>query len=163
MVIIWILIRIELKAPIFKQTRLGINKIKFTLYKYRTMKMDTASLGSHLVNSSQVTKLGHYLRKYKLDELPQLYNVLIGDMSLVGPRPCLSNQSEVINERDKNGIFSIRPGITGTSQLKKIDMSTPKELAISDKDLINKITLFTYFNIIFKTAIGKGRGDANIN
>lgn len=161
LMLIWLLIRIELKSPIFVQKRVGHHKRIFSLYKFRSMKMNTKSVGSHMVESSQVTKLGHYLRRLKLDELPQLFNVLMGDMSLVGPRPCLPNQNDVIAQREIRGVFDVRPGITGVSQLRKIDMSTPKELAISDAELINKITLPLYFSILLKTFLGKGSGDAN--
>ena len=91
--------------------------------------MGTASVASHLASATSITPFGNFLRKSKLDELPQLWNVLKGEMSLVGPRPCLFNQEELIAERDKRGVFEVRPGITGLAQVNTIDMSTPELLA----------------------------------
>jgi O-antigen biosynthesis protein WbqP len=145
--------------PIFKQKRLGKDKIEFTLYKFRTMKLDTQNEATHLVSSSQITVLGHLLRKSKLDELPQLWNVLNGEMSLVGPRPCLINQHELIKERSKLGIFSVKPGITGLAQINKIDMSIPKYLAKKDAQMISTLSFSKYFYYIYMTILGKGRGD----
>lgn len=117
-------------------------------------------MASHLADSAQISKLGAFLRKTKLDELPQLYNVLVGDMSLVGPRPNLDNQIELIGFRDRKGVYSQRPGITGLSQIQNIDMSTPELLALTDKQMIESLTLSKYFTYIIKTATGSGFGDA---
>jgi O-antigen biosynthesis protein WbqP len=103
--------------------------------------------------------MGFILRKSKLDELPQLFNVLLGDMSFFWPRPNLFNQEELINERDSRGVYSVRPGITGLAQINKIDMSTPKLLAETDTKMIRKLTVNNYFFYIFKTLQGKGFGD----
>ncbi|MDO3377810.1 sugar transferase [Geoalkalibacter halelectricus] len=100
-------------SPIFRQERVGRNKKPFVLVKFRTMKVGTASVASHLASSSAITPLGNFLRRTKIDELPQLWNVLKGEMSLVGPRPNLFNQEELIAERDKLGVYAVRPGITG--------------------------------------------------
>lgn len=146
--------------PLIIQERVGKNKKKFNLVKFRTMSLETNQLASHLVSSKQVTKYGSFLRRTKLDELPQLWNVMVGNMSLVGPRPNLFNQIELIEERDKLNIYKVKPGITGLAQIKKIDMSTPKLLAETDFTMISKINLFTYFTFIFKTIFGAGKGDA---
>lgn len=146
--------------PLIIQERVGKNKKKFSLVKFRTMSLETNQLASHLVSSKQVTNYGGFLRRTKLDELPQLWNVFIGDMSLVGPRPNLLNQIELIKERDKLNIYNVRPGITGLAQIKKIDMSTPKLLAETDYKMILKMNLFRYFTFIFKTIFGAGKGDA---
>ena len=136
-------------SPLFFQTRVGRNKKPFTLIKFRTMPVDTESVATHLVGASSVTKLGAFLRKTKLDELPQLINVVKGEMSLVGPRPNLFNQIELIEEREKRSVYSVRPGITGLAQVNEIDMSEPEKLAEWDQRInpnndCEKI-LFLYF------------------
>lgn len=146
-------------SPIFRQERVGRHKKSFTLFKFRTMKVDTASVSSHLASLSSITPFGHFLRRTKLDELPQLWNVLKGEMSLVGPRPGLFNQDELIEARQRSGVFNVRPGITGLSQINKIDMATPDLLAASDAKMIAEMSLLNYFKFIFHTLIGKGGGD----
>ncbi len=146
-------------SPLFTQERIGRGKKPFMLVKFRTMKLDTASVASHLASSASITRFGHFLRKTKLDELPQLWNVLKGDMSLVGPRPGLFNQFELTVAREKHGVFRIRPGITGLAQINDIDMSTPELLAETDKKMIDELSLTNYFKFIILTVAGKGRGD----
>lgn len=146
-------------SPIFKQERVGKNQKPFNLYKFRTMRVGTQSVASHLASQSSITKFGAFLRKSKLDELPQLVNVLLGDMSLVGPRPNLFNQTELIQERDSRGVYNYLPGITGLAQINEIDMSTPKELAIKDAEMLENLTVSDYFGYIFATVGGKGQGD----
>ena len=146
-------------SPLFMQERVGRNKNIFVLIKFRTMSLDTASVASHLASTSSITKLGGFLRKTKLDELPQLWNVLKGEMSLVGPRPGLFNQIELTEEREKLGVFSVQPGITGLAQVSEIDMSTPKLLAETDSEMIKSLNIKSYFTYIFMTVLGKGSGD----
>lgn len=146
-------------APIFLQTRVGKNQKAFTLLKFRTMKTGTPSTASHLANPSAVTPLGKILRKTKLDELPQLVNVLKGDMSLVGPRPGLYNQIELTKARNRLGIYTVRPGITGLAQIKGIDMSNPELLAKVDAKMISSLSTQKYFRYILMTLAGNGRGD----
>lgn len=146
-------------SPVFRQERVGRNKKPFTLVKFRTMKKDTASVASHLASASAITPFGHFLRRTKLDELPQLWNVLKGEMSLVGPRPCLFNQDELIAERENRGVLAARPGITGLAQINNIDMSTPRLLAETDQKMLENLTLGAYFKYIFMTVAGKGAGD----
>lgn len=124
------------------------------------MKINTDSVASHLAPTSSITRFGNFLRKTKLDELPQLWNVLVGDMSLVGPRPNLFNQHELIAVRESLGIFDVRPGITGLAQIQNIDMSTPEELAKTDKEMLNSLNLRNYFRYVFLTVLGGGQGDA---
>ncbi|RAU18150.1 sugar transferase [Nitrincola tibetensis] len=150
-------------SPIFRQTRVGRNLQPFTLVKFRTMKPETASVATHLANSSDITPFGHFLRRTKLDELPQLWNVLKGEMSLVGPRPCLFNQHELIQERDALGVFNVRPGITGLAQVNNVDMSTPAMLAAMDQQMILNLNLRQYFRYIFLTVLGKGQGDRTVS
>jgi lipopolysaccharide/colanic/teichoic acid biosynthesis glycosyltransferase/nucleoside-diphosphate-sugar epimerase len=146
-------------SPFFRQVRVGIRRKPFTLLKFRTMKLNTASVPSHLVCASAVSGYGRFLRRTKLDELPQLWNVIRGDMSLVGPRPGLFNQLELTQARLDRGIFNVRPGITGLAQVSKIDMSTPQLLAETDERMIRTMTLRNYFRYILFTVIGKGSGD----
>ncbi|WP_280570249.1 sugar transferase [Chromohalobacter sp. 296-RDG] len=146
-------------SPLFRQERVGRDKKPFTLVKFRTMKVDTISVASHLANSASITRFGHFLRRTKLDELPQLWNVLKGDMSLVGPRPGLFNQEELTAERAKRGVFDVRPGVTGLAQVSDIDMSTPQLLAETDQRMIQEQNLTHYFRYIIMTATGKGAGD----
>lgn len=146
-------------SPIFRQQRVGRNQKPFTLVKFRTMKQDTAHVASHLASASSITPFGRFLRRTKLDELPQLWNVLKGEMSLVGPRPCLFNQFELIEERQAKGVFKVRPGITGLAQINDIDMSTPQLLATTDARMIEQLSVRFYFSLILQTLTGKGRGD----
>ncbi|TPH17048.1 sugar transferase [Litorilituus lipolyticus] len=147
-------------SPIFVQQRVGKNKKPFNLIKFRTMTVDTKSVASHLANSASITGLGKFLRKSKIDELPQLINVLKGEMSFVGPRPNLFNQEELINERSSRNVYSVLPGITGLAQVNNIDMSSPKLLAETDQEMIKSITVKNYFKYIIQTATGSGSGDA---
>ena len=123
MLFVFILCFLDTRSPIFWQKRLGQDQVPFTLIKFRTMTSDTSSVATHLVNPEKITRLGKFLRKTKLDELPQLWNVLSGKMSLVGPRPGLPSQLELTKERQLRKVFSVRPGITGLSQINEIDMS----------------------------------------
>lgn len=149
----------ETRSPIFRQERVGQNQKPFTLVKFRTMRPDTASVASHLADASAITALGRFLRRTKLDELPQLWNVLKGEMSLVGPRPCLFNQEELIQERAARNVFDIPPGITGLAQVQEIDMSTPKLLAETDAQMLETLCVKDYFRYILLTVTGKGAGD----
>lgn len=157
--LIYVLGLIDTGSPIFFQERVGRDKEPFTLVKFRTMKPDTASVASHLADASAITPLGLFLRRSKLDELPQLWNVLKGEMSFVGPRPCLFNQVELIEERDRRKVFRVRPGITGLAQINNIDMSTPKILAEVDASMLQSLSLMSYFRYIIMTVSGKGAGD----
>ena len=146
-------------SPLFFQTRVGQFQRPFRLVKFRTMKPSAASVATHLADPTAVTKLGTVLRKTKLDELPQLWNVLRGDMSLVGPRPCLFNQTELMSERATRKVFDIRPGITGLAQIQGIDMSTPVLLAETDAQMATNLTVANYLRYILATVFGAGSGD----
>ena len=145
--------------PVFRQKRVGKNKKAFMLYKFRTMNKNTKSVATHLANQSDVTRFGSFLRKTKLDELPQLMNVLKGDMSLVGPRPCLYNQEVLIREREKRGVYNYKPGITGLAQINDVDMSTPVKLSEYDAKMLKDLNLAKYIKYILATVTGKGQGD----
>jgi O-antigen biosynthesis protein WbqP len=146
-------------SPIFRQERIGKVKKPFYLMKFRSMHVNAPSVATHLASASSITRYGSFLRRSKLDELPQLWNVLKGDMSLVGPRPNLFNQTELIEERTKRDVYEVRPGITGLAQIQKIDMSTPQLLAETDAMMISQLNIFYYFKYIFLTVFGKGFGD----
>lgn len=150
---------LDTRSPFFRQERVGRHQQPFVLVKFRTMRPDTASVASHLADVSAITPFGSFLRRTKLDELPQLWNVLKGEMSLVGPRPCLFNQEELIVERAARGVFEVRPGITGLAQISEIDMSTPLLLAKTDAQMISAMSLRNYFYYISATVLGKGAGD----
>lgn len=157
--LLWLVGWFDTGSPLFRQERVGRHQKPFILVKFRTMRPDTASVATHLADSSAVTPLGHFLRRSKLDELPQLWNVLKGEMSLVGPRPCLFNQNELIAERAAQGIFDVRPGITGLAQIQGIDMSTPRLLAETDARMLKDMNMAAYFKYILKTVAGSGSGD----
>ena len=159
MLLICIIGYLDTGSPIFRQQRVGRYKKPFILIKFRTMKPGTASVGTHLARADSITLFGSFLRKSKLDELPQLINVLFGQMSLVGPRPGLYNQKELTKEREKLGVYTTRPGITGLGQVNEVDMSTPAKLAEYDQRMIETLTLGLYFKLIIATALGKGTGD----
>jgi len=159
MIFLLIICLSESPKPIFVQKRVGKNQVPFNLYKFRTMKVNSPSLASHLVSQNQVTPIGRIIRLLKLDELLQLINVLKGDMSLIGPRPCLFNQKELISERDKYNLFSVKPGISGLAQIKGIDMSKPFLLAKTEHNMISNFSQIKYFKYLFLTFSGKGKGD----
>ena len=159
MVLIFILGYFDTGAPIFIQERVGKHKKPFKLIKFRTMKPGTASVATHLASASAITPFGGFLRKTKLDELPQLINVLKGDMSLVGPRPCLYSQGELIEARERNNVFDARPGITGLAQVNGIDMSNPEYLAQVDQQMLGALSLRAYVKYLALTLIGGGSGD----
>jgi O-antigen biosynthesis protein WbqP len=150
-------------VPLLRQVRVGIHRSHFVLLKFRTMRLDTAHVASHLVSSTAITPLGFVLRRTKLDELPQLWNVIRGDMSIVGPRPGLPNQHELTRARESYGVYTVRPGMTGLAQVNRIDMSIPDLLAATDAQMIKEMSLANYFKFILMTLLGRGCGDRVIN
>lgn len=159
LVVIAVVVWFDNGSPLFRQVRVGRFQKPFTLVKFRSMRQGTVSVATHLVSSDSITPFGHFLRRTKLDELPQLWNVLIGEMSLVGPRPGLFNHEALTAERAARGVFDARPGITGLAQLNEIDMSTPTLLAETDAKMLASLTVADYFRYIFQTVAGKGAGD----
>ena len=159
LIILFIIGYFDTGSPLFRQQRVGRNKVSFQLVKFRSMHLNTLSVPTHLANASSLTRCGTFLRKSKLDELPQLFNVLVGHMSLVGPRPNLLNQEDLIKIRESLGVYKLRPGITGLAQINQIDMSTPKLLAETDAQMASNFTLYLYFKYIILTIFGKGSGD----
>jgi len=138
-------------VPLLLQTRVGMDRKPITLVKFRSMQINTDHVASHLVDPIKITAWGKFIRHAKLDELLQLWNVLKGEMSLVGPRPCLFNQTELIKERSCRGVFSTRPGITGLAQINGINMATPRLLAKVDACMLRGLCVRKYFFYIFKS------------
>jgi O-antigen biosynthesis protein WbqP len=156
-----VMIRIESPgSPLFVQRRVGRNQQLFLMLKLRTMACGTAHVPSHEVGRNSITRLGAALRRLKLDELPQLWNVISGSMSLVGPRPCLPTQSELIAAREARGLFSYPPGVTGPAQLDNVDMSDPERLAEIEWQYFARATVRSDLAIIMHTFLGRGKGDA---
>ena len=156
---LWLVVWFNTRAPLFYQERVGRHQQPFVLVKFRTMRPDTASVATHLADAMAITTFGRFLRRTKLDELPQLWNVLRGEMSLVGPRPCLLDQEKVIEQRAARGVFDARPGMTGLAQIQGIDMSTPELLAETDAKMLKSLNVCSYFVYILLTFLGKGAGD----
>jgi O-antigen biosynthesis protein WbqP len=160
-ILLMIIIAIRLESPgkaIFAQLRVGRNGRPFTCYKLRTMHSGTADLPTHQVQASAITALGEHLRRLKIDEVPQLWNVLIGDMSLVGPRPCLPSQVELVEARRRLGVLEVRPGITGLAQVSGVDMSDANRLAEIDAQYVRSQSIPGDFGLIWATLRGKGMG-----
>jgi O-antigen biosynthesis protein WbqP len=160
-ILLIVIIAIRLQSPgpaIFRQVRVGKNGRPFTCYKLRTMYSGTANLPTHEVQASSVTPIGEHLRRFKIDELPQLCNVLIGDMSLVGPRPCLPSQTALVEARRQLGVFEVRPGITGLAQVNGVDMSDANRLAELDAQYVRTQSLMGDFRLILATLRGQGVG-----
>ena len=158
--ILMVLIRRDSEGrALFVQHRVGRNQVPFRLFKLRTMVHDTGDRPSHEVPVIHVTRIGRLLRRTKLDELPQLWNILKGEMTFVGPRPCLPSQRDVIAERAARGLFDMAPGITGPAQIRQIDMSTPALLASVEAEYRAKATAGSDLAIIVRTVLGAGRGD----
>jgi O-antigen biosynthesis protein WbqP len=146
-------------SALFTQVRIGRACRPFTIYKLRTMVPNAPSVPTHCIDPAAVTVVGALLRKYKLDEIPQLLNVLKGEMSLVGPRPCLPMQEAVIQQRLLRGVFRCRPGITGLAQVMGVDMSSPNELARLDAEMLERLSLREYFRLLVVTITGNGFSD----
>ena len=153
LILLWIIGFLDNGSPLFLQKRVGRNLKLFVLIKFRTMPTNTKSVGTHLTKNIKLTSFGYFLRVTKLDEIPQLVNVLLGDMSLVGPRPSLLNQKKLISERKKRGVYKSKPGITGLAQISGINMETPTLLSKTDLKMIKKMNLFYYFYYIFRTIL----------
>jgi O-antigen biosynthesis protein WbqP len=160
-ILLIVIIAIRLQSPgpaIFVQVRVGKDERPFACYKLRTMYSGTANLPTHEVKASSVTALGERLRRFKIDEVPQFWNVLIGDMSLVGPRPCMPSQLDLVEARRQSGVFQVRPGITGLAQVNSIDMSDASRLAKIDAQYVRTQSLIGDLRLIIATLRGQGVG-----
>jgi lipopolysaccharide/colanic/teichoic acid biosynthesis glycosyltransferase len=159
-VLIWILVKIRSPGPgIFAQERIGRKGAVFICLKFRTMFIETKQAGTHEVSQSSVTPLGSVLRRIKFDELPQLWNVLRNEMSLIGPRPCLPSQTELVAARRAAGVLDLKPGISGYAQVNGVDMSDPEKLARWDREYLDLQCLVLDTRLALATVLGAGRGD----
>jgi O-antigen biosynthesis protein WbqP len=155
-----VLIRLDSPGPaLFAQTRIGRGGVAFTCLKLRSMRSGTPALPTHEAPASAVTRIGRFLRATKLDELPQLWNILRGQMSFVGPRPCLPTQTELIQARQRLGVLTLLPGITGLAQVQGMDMSDPQRLAEKDAEYLRTRSVWEDMRIMGMTVMGGGRGD----
>lgn len=156
-----LLIRRESDGPaIFSQERVGLDGRLFRCHKLRTMVANAPNVPTHHAHSAHITKLGALLRRTKLDELPQLWNIVRGEMSFVGPRPCLPSQKELIEERQQRGVLTLLPGITGLAQVNDIDMSDPVRLAEKDAEYLATQSFFGDLHLIYRTVFQRaGSGD----
>ncbi len=174
MMIVAILICCEDPGPvIFKQKRIGVHKSYFNLYKFRSMKMDTPhDVPTHMLENPQqyILKIGGFIRKTSIDELPQLWNILKGDMSIIGPRPALWNQDDLVAERDKYGANDVKPGLTGWAQINGRDELEIPIKAKLDGEYVEKISLAfdikcfmgTVFSVLRSDGVVEG-GTGEIN
>lgn len=158
-----IAIKLDSKGPvIFKQNRVGINKKHFKILKFRTMRIDTPKdTATHLINNPEqyITKMGKFLRKTSLDELPQIWNIFVGQMSIIGPRPALWNQYDLIVERDKYRANDILPGLTGWAQINGRDELPIEIKAKLDGEYAEKINFLMDVKCFFGTIVSVLKGD----
>jgi len=154
LLIVAFIIKVQDKGSIFfKQERIGINGRPFKIYKFRSMPVNTENVESKEVSKIKITPFGKFIRRTNIDELPQLLNILIGNMSLVGPRPCIPSQKELIELRNKGGVYSCKPGLTGLAQVNSYD-NMPNEIkAKYDSEYAKKITFIGDLKIILKTFV----------
>lgn len=161
--ILIVAIKLDSSGPIiFKQKRVGLNKRHFNIYKFRTMRVDTPKeMPTHLLGNPDyfITKVGKFLRKTSLDELPQLWNIVKGDMAVIGPRPALWNQYDLIDERDKYGANNIRPGLTGLAQINGRDELEIPIKAKLDGEYTKNMSLLLDLKCFFGTIIAVFKSD----
>jgi O-antigen biosynthesis protein WbqP len=157
LLIIAVLIKIDSKGPVFfKQKRIGKNKKHFSILKFRTMRTDTPKdMPTHMLYNPNeyITKCGMILRKTSLDELPQIINIFKGEMSIIGPRPALWNQYDLIKQRDKYGVNESVPGLTGLAQINGRDELAINVKAKFDRDYVEKMSFSLDAEIFFKTIL----------
>lgn len=155
-VVISLIIKFTSPGPIlFKQRRTGKDNVEFYIYKFRTMRIDTPNVATHLLKDpdNYITKIGKFLRKTSLDELPQLFNILVGEMSIVGPRPSLYNQEDLIKLRTECGVNTLVPGLTGWAQINGRDEIPIEKKVELDKEYLDNRSLWFDIKIIFLTAL----------
>jgi O-antigen biosynthesis protein WbqP len=161
--ILIIAIKLESKGPVlFKQKRIGINKTHFNILKFRTMRIDTPKdTPTHLLENPEqyITKMGKFLRKTSLDELPQIWNIFVGQMSIIGPRPALWNQYDLIAERDKYGANEVPPGLTGWAQINGRDELPIEIKSKLDGEYVQKISFWMDVKCFFLTIVSVLKSD----
>ena len=157
---VWLAVRLTSPGPvIFVQTRIGRFGKPFTCYKFRTMFITTKQAATHEVGRDAITPVGRFLRRTKLDELPQIINIIRNEMSLIGPRPCLESQTALIEARRVRGVLDIKPGISGLAQVQGVDMSDPEKLATLDAEYLARQSIMLDVKIMLATARGKALTD----
>ena len=156
-------IKLDSPGPVFfRQKRVGIRKTHFDILKFRTMRIDTPhDMPTHLLQNPDqyITRMGHFLRKTSLDELPQLWNIFVGDMAVIGPRPALWNQYDLLEERDKYGANDVRPGLTGWAQIHGRDELEIAEKAKLDGEYVQNMSLGMDVRCFFGTITAVLRHD----
>lgn len=161
--ILIVAIKLDSKGPVlFKQRRVGINKTHFNILKFRTMRIDTPKdTPTHLLENPDqfITKMGRFLRKTSLDELPQIWNIFVGQMSIIGPRPALWNQYDLIAEREKYGANDIPPGLTGWAQINGRDELPIEAKAKLDGEYVEKISFRMDVKCFFGTIVSVVKSD----
>lgn len=163
LIVLAVLIKLDSKGPVlFRQKRVGKDKVHFEILKFRTMYADVPKdVPTHLLAdpASKITKIGRFLRKSSLDELPQIFNIFKGEMSIIGPRPALWNQFDLIEERDKYGANDVRPGLTGLAQVMGRDELPIDVKAKYDGDYVKNITFANDVKIFFRTIFSVASAD----
>lgn len=158
LVAVWLLIMLSSRGPgLFAQPRVGKDGRLFTCYKFRTMQVGTPQRGTHDIAPAAITGIGRLLRQTKIDELPQVWNILRNELTLVGPRPCLPSQEALIDARAALGVLRVKPGLTGWAQIKGVDMRDPKRLARLDAEYVALRSLILDLRIVIATAFGRER------
>lgn len=162
LLIVALAVKFTSPGPIlFKQRRIGKDNVEFEIYKFRTMRIDTPNVPTHLLENPEqwITSIGKFLRKTSLDELPQLFNILKGEMSIVGPRPALYNQLDLKEMRTKVGVHKLVPGLTGWAQINGRD-EIPLSLKVNlDKEYLERNNFFFDIKIIFMTVLSVLKSD----
>lgn len=161
--LLMIAIKIDSKGPIlFKQNRVGIHHSQFKILKFRTMSIETPhDIPTHLLENPDqyITRMGKFLRKTSLDELPQIWNIFIGQMSIIGPRPALWNQYDLIKEREKYNANSVKPGLTGLSQINGRDELSIQLKALLDGEYVKRMGVWMDIKCFFKTIVSIVKSD----
>lgn len=156
LLVLAIIVKCTSQGPVlFKQRRIGKDNVEFMIYKFRTMRIDTPNVATHLLKNPEqyITPIGKFMRKTSLDELPQLFNILKGEMSVVGPRPALYNQYDLIEMRTNANVHMVRPGLTGLAQVSGRDELENEQKVHFDQQYVQKQSFFFDLKLIFLTVV----------